>query len=76
MAKDRTGRVNRRELLALGAAVGTAAARKAFLPTTVCLAVARGRYTDALPWIDGSADAPDAAPAGGWRYLNDSRSGS
>jgi gluconate 2-dehydrogenase gamma chain len=75
MAKVRTGRVNRRELLALGAVVGTAAVAEGFSPHDGLLGGPRGRYTDALPWIDGSADAPDAAPTGGWRYLNDSEVG-
>ena len=49
MAKDRTGRVNRRELLALGAAVGTAAVAEGFSPHDGLLGRPRGRYTDALP---------------------------
>jgi gluconate 2-dehydrogenase gamma chain len=62
--------IDRRGLLALGAAVGGAAAAEAFSPHDGLLGGPSQTLTDALPWRDGMADAPDAAEAGGWRYLN------
>jgi gluconate 2-dehydrogenase gamma chain len=66
--------VNRRELLALGAALGTAGAAEA-LSKEGMLAGPSRRYTNALPWDDGLTDAPDAAETGGWRYLNNDEVG-
>ena len=79
MAKDGSRRVNRRELLALGAAVGAAGAAEALAVhdgllggpiETYRLSVFRSAYSNALPWADGLTDAPEPAPDGGWRYLN------
>ena len=69
------GRVNRRELLALGAALGTAGAAEALSNHDGMLAGPTRRYTNALPWGDGLTDAPEAAEAGAWRYLNDGEVG-
>ena len=63
-------RVNRRELLGLGAALGTAAAAEAISRHPGMLGAPSRTYTDALPWDEGLTDAPDAAASGGWRFLN------
>jgi gluconate 2-dehydrogenase gamma chain len=62
--------VNRRELLALGAALGTAGAAEAVSGRDGLLAGPSRTYTNALPWDDGLTDVPEAAEAGAWRYLN------
>lgn len=70
MGKDPARRVNRRELLALGAALGTTAAAEALSRHDGMLGGPSRSFTDALPWDDGLTDAPEAAESGGWRYLN------
>ncbi|HJP68224.1 MAG TPA: gluconate 2-dehydrogenase subunit 3 family protein [Sphingomicrobium sp.] len=70
MGNDPTRRVNRRELLALGAALGTSAASEALSRHQGMLGGPSRTYTNALPWDDGLTDAPEAAEGGGWRYLN------
>jgi gluconate 2-dehydrogenase gamma chain len=70
MAQDSGRRVNRRELLAMGAAIGTAGAAEALSRRDGMLAGPSRTYTNALPWGDGLTDAPDATEEGGWRYLN------
>jgi gluconate 2-dehydrogenase gamma chain len=67
--------VNRRELLALGAALGAAGAAEALARHDGMLGGPSRTYTDALPWDDGLTDAPDAAEAGNWRFLNDGEVG-
>ncbi len=66
MGKGPTHQVNRRELLALGAALGTTAAAG----HQGMLGGPSRAYTNALPWDDGLTDAPAAAEGGDWRYLN------
>jgi gluconate 2-dehydrogenase gamma chain len=66
--------IDRRGLLALGAAFGTATAAGALSGDQQrdgMLAGPSERFTNALPWRDGLTDAPEAAVGGGWRYLND-----
>jgi gluconate 2-dehydrogenase gamma chain len=75
MEQGRRGKVSRRELLALGAAVGTAAAAEALSRHDGMLGGPSRTYTNALPWGDGLTDAPDAALDGGWRYLNSGEAG-
>ena len=70
MGNDSRRKVNRRELLALGAALGTGAAAEALSRHDGMLGGPSRTYTNALPWDDGLTDAPDAAEGGGWRYLN------
>src|SRR5690348_4294258 len=74
MWQDRRREVNRREVLALGAVLGTAGAAEALSHSGMLGGPSR-TYTNALPWSDGLTDAPDAAEAGGWRYLNDAEVG-
>jgi gluconate 2-dehydrogenase gamma chain len=62
--------IDRRGLLALGAAVGSAAAAEALAGHDGMLGGPSESFTHALPWRDGLTDAPDAVAAGGWRYLN------
>jgi gluconate 2-dehydrogenase gamma chain len=71
MEQDRGRRVNRRELLALGAALGTAGAAEALSGHDGVLGGPSRQYTNALPWGDGLADEPEAAAGGAWRYLNE-----
>lgn len=62
--------IDRRRLLAIGAALGTAAAAaEATSPHDGMLAGPSQTYTNALQWGDGLTDAPEAAASGGWRYL-------
>lgn len=75
MGKVPTRQVNRRELLALGAALGTTAAAEALSRHDGMLGGPRRTYTNALPWDDGLTDAPEAASEGKWRYLNDAEVG-
>jgi gluconate 2-dehydrogenase gamma chain len=70
MGKDPAREVNRRQLLALTAAFGTAAAAEGLSRHDGLLGGPIRSYTNALPWNDGLTDAPDTAPEGGWRYLN------
>jgi gluconate 2-dehydrogenase gamma chain len=69
-------KINRRELLALGTAIGTAGAAEALSRHDGLLGGPSRTYTNTLPWDDGLTDAPDAADAeGGWRFLNDGEVG-
>jgi gluconate 2-dehydrogenase gamma chain len=68
-------RVNRRELLAMGVVLSGAGAAEALSRHDGMLGGPSRRYTDALPWDDGLTDAPEAAAAGGWRFLNDGEVG-
>lgn len=70
MGQDPGRKVNRRELLALGAVLGTAGAAEALSRHDGLLGAPSQKYTNALPWGDGLTDAPDAAEAGGWHFLN------
>lgn len=73
MGKDSDRAIDRRKLLALGAAFGTATAAGALSGDAQrdgMLAGPPQTFTNALPWRDGLTDAPDAAAAGDWRYLN------
>lgn len=63
--------IDRRKLLALGAAIGTATASGALAAHDGMLGEPGKRFTNALPWRDGLTDAPEAAASGGWRFLND-----
>ena len=62
--------IDRRKLLALGAALGTTAAAGAVASHDGMLGGPSETFTNALPWRDGLTDAPEAAAAGGWRFLN------
>jgi gluconate 2-dehydrogenase gamma chain len=75
MGQDSKRRVNRRELLALGGALGTAAAAEALSRHDGMLGGPSRTYTNALPWDDGLTDAPEAAGEGGWQYLNEGEVG-
>ena len=75
MGQDPKRRVNRRELLALGATLGTAAAAEAISGHDGMLGGPSRRYSNTLPWDDGLTDAPSAATAGGWQYLNSAEVG-
>lgn len=68
MGQTPTRKVNRRELLALGA-LGTTAAAGALAHDGLLGAPGR-TITNALPWADGLTDAPEPAEPGGWHYLN------
>jgi gluconate 2-dehydrogenase gamma chain len=70
MGKDPSRKVNRRELLALGAVIGTGAAAGALSRHDGMLGGPSRTFTNVLPWDEGLTDAPDAAAAGDWRYLN------
>ena len=70
MGQNPKRRVDRRELLALGAALGTTAAAEAISGHDGMLGGPGKIYSNALPWDDGLTDAPSAAAAGEWRYLN------
>jgi gluconate 2-dehydrogenase gamma chain len=70
MGKVPTRQVNRRELLALGAVLGTTAAAEALSRHDGMLGGPSRTYTNALPWDDGLTDAPASAQSGGWQYLN------
>jgi gluconate 2-dehydrogenase gamma chain len=54
----------------MGAVLGSAGAAEALSRHDGMLGGPSRRYTDALPWDDGLTDAPEAATAGGWRFLN------
>jgi gluconate 2-dehydrogenase gamma chain len=69
MGRSSGRQVNRRELLALGAALGTAGATEA-LARDGLLAGPSRTFANALPWSDGLTDAPHAAASGSWKYLN------
>ena len=60
-------KLNRRELLALGAA-GTTAVEA--LAHDGMLGAPGRTITNALPWADGLTDAPEPIEEGGWHYLN------
>ena len=62
--------IDRRKLLALGAALGTAGATGAVVTHDGMLGGPSRSFTNALPWRDGLTDAPEAALSGDWRYLN------
>ena len=62
--------IDRRKLLTLGAALGTTAAAGAVAHHDGMLGDASRTFTNALPWRDGLTDAPAAAAAGDWRFLN------
>lgn len=62
--------IDRRKLLALGAALGTTAAAGAVASHDGMLGGPSETFTNALPWRDGLTDAPEAAAAGDWRFLN------
>jgi gluconate 2-dehydrogenase gamma chain len=62
--------VNRRQLLALAGAVGTAAAAEGLYRHDGLLGGPSRSFTSALPWREGLTDAPEIADAGGWRFLN------
>ncbi|MGN6619553.1 MAG: gluconate 2-dehydrogenase subunit 3 family protein [Sphingomonas sp.] len=62
--------IGRRKLLALGAAFGTTAAAGLAGSHDGMLGGPSRTFTNSLPWRDGMADAPEAAPAGDWHYLN------
>lgn len=70
MGQFPTRRVNRRELLTIGAALGSAAAAETLSRHDGMLGGPSRTYTNALPWDDGLTDAPAAAIAGEWRFLN------
>ncbi|MFL6733278.1 MAG: gluconate 2-dehydrogenase subunit 3 family protein [Sphingomicrobium sp.] len=70
MKRNSLAHVNRRELLAFGAAFGTAAAADVVARHDGMLGRPSRTYTNALPWDDGLTDVPDAATDGGWTYLN------
>src|SRR4051794_34505601 len=70
MEKDSGRHVNRRELLALTAAFGTAAAAEGLALHDGMLGGPSRTFTNALPWDDGLTDAPEPASDGGWKYLN------
>lgn len=70
MGQDPHRGIDRRGLLALGAAFGTAGATVAFAGHDGMLGGPARAYTNALPWDDGLTDAPETAAGGGWRYLN------
>lgn len=72
MTQGRDGLIDRRRLLAFGAAVGTAATAEALVRHDGMLGGPPETLTNTLPWRDGQTDAPDAAFAGSWRYLNSS----
>ena len=67
--------IDRRKVLALGAALGTATATGAIARRDGMLAGPSTHFTTALPWRDGLTDAPEAAEAGGWRFLSDGEVG-
>jgi gluconate 2-dehydrogenase gamma chain len=69
MRQDSPSHVNRRELLAFGAAFGTAAAAEALSRHDGMLGAPSRTYTNALPWDDGLTDAPEGATGGRWKYL-------
>lgn len=69
MGHNPHNRVNRRNVLAFGAALGTAGAASAFAGHDGMLGGAERAFTNTLPWRDGLTDAPEAAGGGGWRYL-------
>jgi gluconate 2-dehydrogenase gamma chain len=71
MGQDPEHHVNRRELLAFGAAFGTAAGG-ALAGHDGMLGGPSRTFTNTLPWDDGLTDAPESATDGGWRYLNPS----
>ena len=70
MGQDSSSRVNRRELLALGAVLGTKAAADVLSRHDGMLGGPGHSLTNALPWDDGLTDAPEAAATGEWLYLN------
>jgi gluconate 2-dehydrogenase gamma chain len=62
-------RIDRRMLLAFGAVAGTAAAADAIARHDGTLGGPSQTITNTLPWREGAADAPDAAPPGALKYL-------
>ena len=67
--------IDRRRLLALGAAFGTASATGALARHDGLLGGPSQRFTNALPWRDGLTDAPEAAVDGSWRFLTEAEVG-
>ncbi|MGN6516867.1 MAG: gluconate 2-dehydrogenase subunit 3 family protein [Rhizomicrobium sp.] len=61
--------LNRRAILTLGAAIGSAAT--AALAHDGMLGGPAHSYTGTLPWREGETDAPQAAAKGGWKFLTD-----
>jgi len=73
MAGNPSRAIDRRGLLALGAALGTAGA--AVAGRDGMLAGPSRTFTNALPWDDGLTDAPEVTGGGGWRYLTEGEVG-
>lgn len=70
MARESPSKIDRRKLLALGAAFGTTAAAGVTASHDGMLGGPARSFTNTLPWRDGMTDAPEAALAGDWRFLN------
>ncbi|HEX3421793.1 MAG TPA: gluconate 2-dehydrogenase subunit 3 family protein [Sphingomicrobium sp.] len=70
MGQDPGRRVNRRELLTFGAALGAAGAAEALSVHDGMLGGPSREYTNTLPWDDGLTDEPEGAGGGSWLYLN------
>jgi gluconate 2-dehydrogenase gamma chain len=69
MNRNPPPKIDRRKLLALGAAFGTTAAAGVAAHDGMLDGPVQ-TFTNALPWRDGLADAPEAALTGDWRFLN------
>jgi gluconate 2-dehydrogenase gamma chain len=68
VSAESSDKFNRRRILGLGATLGTAAAA---LAHDGMLGGPTQTITGTMPWREGESDAPQAAPAGGWKYLTD-----
>jgi gluconate 2-dehydrogenase gamma chain len=71
MARDADRPIDRRNFLAIGAVLGTAAAADTVARHDGLLGGPSETIAKTLPWREGQADAPEAAADGDWRYLND-----
>jgi gluconate 2-dehydrogenase gamma chain len=71
MARDADRPIDRRNFLAIGAVLGTAAAADTVARHDGLLGGPSETIAQTLPWREGEADAPEAAADGDWRYLND-----
>jgi gluconate 2-dehydrogenase gamma chain len=68
LSSEFSKKFNRRRLLGIGATLGTAAAA---LAHDGMLGAPSEAYKGTMPWREGETDAPQAAPAGGWKYLTE-----
>jgi gluconate 2-dehydrogenase gamma chain len=70
MTSEPTGKLNRRNILTLGAVIGSGAVAGAVAHDGM-LGAPTQSYKGALPWREGETDAPQRASSGGWKFLTE-----